>query len=260
MNSKLITKAKKCPLVGFNLAFPSPGLVEFMGIMGFDYVFIDCEHYAFNIESVESCVRAAELNGMIPIARVIKNDPEIILMYLEVGVKGILVPHVKTADDAQAAVDAVKYFPLGKRGAGGRSRAAGYGAVLFAEEYYQKANSSTFVLAMIEEEEALENLAEILAVPGVDFLDFGPKDLALSLGYTDTECSSHISKLLDEAREAVRNSDKGYVSPVACLEDGIKAAQSGASMIEFDTNSFIKAQAKPFLEQINKISHGDEDE
>ncbi|NLE83907.1 MAG: hypothetical protein GX603_05275 [Chloroflexi bacterium] len=260
MNNLASKKNRGSPLIGFNLAFPSPDMVEFMGILGFDYVFIDCEHIAFNIESVQACVRAAELTGMLSIARVIKNDPEVILGYLEVGVKGILVPHIKTATDAQAAVDAVKYYPLGKRGAGGRSRAAKYGADLPAEEYYKEVNASTFVLLMIEEAEALKNLPEILEVPGVDYLDFGPHDMALSLGYTEAEDIGQVRELIKDAKEAVRNSDKGYVAPVACLKDGLKAARDGASLIEFDTNSIIKTQAQQFLEQIKNIHNGEKND
>lgn len=254
MNRFVYVDKKKSnkPLLGFNLTFPSPDLAEFMGIIGFDYVFIDGEHFAFNIETLQSIARAAKLTNMLPIARVPKNDPEIILEYLEIGIWGIVVPHVNTREDAEKAVNAIKYPPLGTRGAGGRARTAGYGLVSRPSEYFTYANEHTIVIPMIEEEEAFKNLHDILSVTGIDFFDFGPCDLSLSMGLSSQCDSPEVQELIAAAKVRIKNSNKGYVAPVSTIEYAIKAKEEGASLIEFNTNVFLQRQASCFLNKLRE--------
>src|SRR5512137_3077461 len=102
--------------------YSSAGLVELLGRMGFDAIFIDCEHGSVGWEDVEHMVRAAELVDATPIIRVQSNDPSTITRALDRGAGGVQVPHINTPEEAQAAVRAAKFAPLGQRGyAGGRS-------------------------------------------------------------------------------------------------------------------------------------------
>src|SRR5215471_1723146 len=101
---------------------PSPGLVEFLGHLGFDGVFLDCEHGSSGWDDVENLVRAADLAGYSSVVRVERNDAATITRALDRGAGGVQVPHVNTAAEAQAAVEHVKFAPLGHRGwSGGRS-------------------------------------------------------------------------------------------------------------------------------------------
>jgi 2-keto-3-deoxy-L-rhamnonate aldolase RhmA len=86
--------------IGLNLALNSPHLIEFFGSLGFDWVFIDCEHGSMTDSEAENMIRAAELYGMAPVVRVPGNEPHIILKMLDAGAKGIVVPHVDTVEDA----------------------------------------------------------------------------------------------------------------------------------------------------------------
>ncbi|HBY93926.1 MAG: aldolase/citrate lyase family protein [Ardenticatenaceae bacterium] len=162
---------------------PSPELVEFLGHLGFDCIFIDAEHGVIGVERAQEMVRAADAVGIGSLTRVPKNDPAVILGYLETGTGGILVPHVNTADEVRQIMQAVKYSPLGIRGAHSGTRAANYGVTQSGAEYFDQANRETMVAAMIEEVAALENLNEILQVPGLDLCLIGPGDLAMSMGY-----------------------------------------------------------------------------
>ena len=103
--------------VGATPPFVSPEAVEFMGIVGFDFVFLDAEHDAIGPETCQALVRAAELTGIEPLVRVPANNPQTILSYLETGALTVQIPHVNTAEEAHLAVQAVKYPPLGIRGA-----------------------------------------------------------------------------------------------------------------------------------------------
>ena len=99
---------------GVMLTFPSAQVVEMLGGLGFDWILIDNEHGTVTIENSEDLIRAAELSGVAPIVRPVSNKPEIIAPFMDRGAWGVQVPHVNTADEARAAVDAVKYHPLGR--------------------------------------------------------------------------------------------------------------------------------------------------
>ena len=143
-------------VVGCQMLFVHPTVVEYVGRAGFDWVLFDGEHGPVSPESLEIGVLAAENVGITPLARVPVNRPEVILRFMDTGLAGILVPHVDTADDARAAVRALKYHPMGERGLAG-VRAAGYGAIPLSE-YIARANAETTLLVMIECVTAVEDI------------------------------------------------------------------------------------------------------
>ena len=107
------------PSFGIGIPWPSPELVEFCGYLGFEWLWIDVEHGAFDLQALSNIARAAEVSGMVPIARIPKtDDPEQILGYMETGMMGILTPHTKSREDAEFVVRAVKYPPIGMRSSG----------------------------------------------------------------------------------------------------------------------------------------------
>src|SRR6185369_12607097 len=114
------------PVFGVQVDTDWPELVEVLGHLGYDWVFLDAEHGPLSEAAVVGLVRAAESAGITPVVRVPRNEPETILRYLETGVAGIVVPQVNSGDEARRIVQAVKYPPVGARGIGA-SRASGYG-------------------------------------------------------------------------------------------------------------------------------------
>jgi 4-hydroxy-2-oxoheptanedioate aldolase len=235
------------PAFGFWLNFPSPELVEFMGYTGFDYVLIDAEHFAFGLETTQALVRAAELTGMTPIVRVRKNDQELILGYLETGVRGVVIPHTNTLEDAEAAVRAVKYPPLGTRGAGGMARAANYGLTQTSAAYYAEANRNTMVLPLVEELEGIRNLAQILSVEEVDGVTIGAGDLSLSMGSTQSD--PRVSELVEKARAQIEASGKASGVTVASADAARKALADGALYITLALRTLLHQGARDFLNQ-----------
>ena len=91
---------------GVMITFPSPQVVEMLGYLGFDWVLIDNEHGSITVENSEDLIRAADLTGVAPIVRPVSNKPEIIAPFLDRGAWGVQVPHVNTAEEARAAVEA----------------------------------------------------------------------------------------------------------------------------------------------------------
>lgn len=157
-------------------------LVEVCGLVGFDHVLIDAEHGNLSIRECEELVRAAQVAGITPIIRVPTNAPHEILRHLDTGAQGVMVPQVTTRDDAERAVRAARYHPMGERGLAG-TRAASYGLGGPLGAYAREANAQILVMALIEDIAAVANLPEILAVEGLDVISVGPADLSQSMGH-----------------------------------------------------------------------------
>ena len=163
-------------LLGMFVGIPSPSLVEMCGHAGVDFVIVDNEHGPAGIESTEHMLRAARASGIIPVVRTLESD---ILRVLDIGASAIQVPQVNSAEQARRIVAAAKYPPLGMRGAAFSTRAAGYG-FFGGEQHVADSNTGTAVIVMTETRTALDHLDEILSVPGIDAVFFGPNVLSLS--------------------------------------------------------------------------------
>jgi 4-hydroxy-2-oxoheptanedioate aldolase len=191
------------PAIGLSVMIPSPQAAEMAGHLGFDWVLIDCEHGSIGRETVELMAIAAQAGGAIPIARPAVNSPEAILAVLEAGAAGVQVPHVATARQARAAVDAVKYHPLGTRGLAAGTRPAAYGFRGSTVEYVEMSNRETLVCVQIEDREGLANLQEILAVPQIDVVFVGPSDLAQAMGHPGHNDAPEVRAAIEAAFDAI---------------------------------------------------------
>ena len=186
------------PVFGVQVDADWPELVEVLGHVGFDWVFLDAEHGPLSEATIVQMVRAAETAGITPVVRVPRNEPETILRYLETGVAGIVVPQVNSGEEARRIVQAVKYPPVGARGIGA-SRASGYGFKFGGgEEFRRRANAETIIIALLENVRGVENLDDILAVDGIDVVFVGPADLSASMGGEIGFEVPAVRKLVDE--------------------------------------------------------------
>jgi 2-keto-3-deoxy-L-rhamnonate aldolase RhmA len=170
----------------------------------FDFFWIDMEHAVLSVEQVRGHLMAMKGGECAALVRVPWNDQVRIKPVLDIGADGIIVPMAQTADDVKQAVAACKYPPDGVRGFG-PLRPLEYGRRNVAE-FCQESNESIITIVQIEQAAAVENIDEILAVPGLTSVAFGPNDLAASLGYrADTrhpkvlEAMQHVT---DRARAA----------------------------------------------------------
>ena len=202
---------------GVMITFPSAPVVEMLGALGFDWVLIDNEHGSITVDNSEDMVRAAELSGIAPIVRPVANKPEIIAPFLDRGAWGVQVPHVNTADEARAAVDAVKYYPDGHRGIFSRGRPAGYGFSGSTSDYVADANRNTLVCLMLEEVEAIDNLEELVTVDGVDVFFIGSGDLSQSMGYPGQNTHPEVQAQMEKGVQIIRGA--GRVAGVSCPDN-----------------------------------------
>ena len=178
----------------------SAGFVELVGHMGFDGVFLDCEHGPSGWEAVEDMVRAAELAGADSIVRVPENSASTITRALDRGAGGVQVPHINTAEDARKAVEYAKFAPMGQRGWSGWRNAFGIDGANYAEQ----ANAQTMVVAMIEEVQALDNLDDILRIDNIDVFFVAPGDLSQSMGHPGRTDHPEVVAAIDDALRRIR--------------------------------------------------------
>ena len=155
----------------------STHIIDFLGQFGFDAVWIEAEHGPNDFADIPDLTRACDLWDMTSVVRVNRNNAGIIYRTFDVGAQGIVVPHVDTAEDARAVVDAAKFAPVGHRGMFGSRQ--GYGD----PDYIYKANDETLVIVLIEDIKAVNNLDEILTVDNIDVFFVAPSDLAQSMGH-----------------------------------------------------------------------------
>jgi len=168
-------------VIGPFMKLPSPPVVEIVGLAGFDYVIIDCEHGPLNVLEAENMVRAAHLVNMAAVLRVGENRPHPISRALDIGADAVQIPQISSKEDAIKAVKAAKFAPLGERGVCRYVRAANYSS-LDKKEYFKLANEETMVIIHVEGVEGINNIDEILEVEGIDIIFIGPYDLSQSLG------------------------------------------------------------------------------
>lgn len=195
---------------GCSFNFPSLQILEMVGLMGYDHIFIDGEHGTFTLKDIEEMCMLADSMGITVLARVPNNHPSTILQFLDRGVMGILGPHIVTKEDVEALVRACKFKPQGIRSFTAH-RVVKYGIPdLDLPELMANANEQVMVSALIEDAQALENLPEILSVEGLDVLSFGPNDLAQSLGYVGQPEHPEAVKAREKATEQIRASGKTF--------------------------------------------------
>jgi 2-keto-3-deoxy-L-rhamnonate aldolase RhmA len=193
-------------LVGTLLTLPAPELAEIAADAGFDWLFLDMEHGLLDSQAVQRIAQA--VGERCPcVVRVPANEETWIKKALDAGVAGLIFPHLNTRAEAERLVRLSLFPPEGERSIS-LARASRFGMKI--EEYLVEANRSTSFIAQIEHIDAVRNIAEIVAVPGIDAVLVGPFDLSGSL-----QKPGRISD--EDVQEAI-----GQVSRV-CRERGVPA-------------------------------------
>jgi len=178
-----------------------PACAEVLARAGFDWACVDLEHGVIDLESTANIFRAVASFDCVPVARLPLNDPIWIHRVLDAGACGLIIPMVKTAAEAEAAVREAKYPPRGGRGFG-YSRGNLYGADFDA--YIASANDEIAMVMQIEHKDAIANLDAILQVDGVDGVFVGPLDLSGSMGITGQLDHPRMVAALAKYRSACR--------------------------------------------------------
>ena len=148
---------------------------------GYDWLFIDCEHGAMSTQEAAQISIAALSTGVTPIVRICKDALDEGTRALDNGALGLVVPHIDTAEEARALVDAFRFPPMGHRSSGGPAAQFGYRAPPTVP-MQAALNAEILLVAMIESPQAVENADAIAAMDGIDALLIGTNDLCAEMG------------------------------------------------------------------------------
>lgn len=186
----------------------SPAIVEIIGHAGFDWVLVDCEHAPvgpYDTLVLENLLRAAQLSGVTPLVRLPENNETMIMKVLDSGAAGIVVPHVNDGDSARRAVRATRYPPHGTRGTCSNTRGTGYYSQIKkeGEAFWENANAKVITVVLVEEHGAIENIDDIVSVPGIDVVYIGSRDLTMSMGERNPE-SPRVREAIAHITKTVR--------------------------------------------------------
>lgn len=193
--------------------YAEPDIVEMMGYMGVEVVWICNEHIAINPEKLKNVVRAGRAGDVDIMVRRAFGNYDDLLHPLEMGAAGLMIPHCKSAKMVREIIEQTKFYPLGKRGVDGVSGDSKFGTVP-PEEYMRQANEKTFIMVQIEDIEAIDEIEAIAEIDGVDIIFIGPADLSHSLGIPGDFKNGKI-------KETIKRTIK------ACRANGIYCGTSG---------------------------------
>jgi 2-keto-3-deoxy-L-rhamnonate aldolase RhmA len=225
--------------------------VDFLGQFGFDAVWLEGEHGPVTWDRIGDLSRAAEIWGMAALLRVRTLDPTLIVRGLSLGVHGIVVPQVTTADEVRAAVAAVKFAPAGHRGVTrGRRSFRGPGAAL--DDFFVTENASTVLVVQLESPAALDHIDEIVDVDGVDVVFVAPNDLAQAMGRQGRVDHPDVVEAVDAA--IARIAASGRVAGTLCRPDHVgRFTDLGARFLYVTLDEWVRAGATRYLQEISAI-------
>ena len=196
-------------LSGTFIKTPAYEIMEVMALSGLDFICLDAEHSPFDRRSLDASLTVALAKDLPALVRVPEGSQAQILMALDSGATGIVVPHVDTAEKAQNIAKWARFGHYG-RGFAGSTRWAGY-ATRGMAELLEKSQRETVVIAQIEEPEAVDVIDEICAVDGLDGVFVGPADMAVCLGKTDA-ADPAVREMMRRVGEAAKKHGKCFMT------------------------------------------------
>ena len=243
-------------LIGFEVDLCDACISEMVGMLGYDYIWIDTEHEAMDYQTVLMQIIACKAAGSASVVRIPFNEPYLAKRILEMGPDGIIFPMVNSAKEAQAAIDACLYPPLGKRGFGPR-RACRYGAEdLF--DYIREAPERTCRFIQLEHVDAIRDLDSMLQIQGIDGFIVGPCDLSGSIGHLNEIFHPEVLALIDEAIAKCREAGMpiGVAVGANSEEDVQFWFERGFQFISAGSDiSAIVSTAKKQAEMMRRVFH-----
>jgi 4-hydroxy-2-oxoheptanedioate aldolase len=233
------------------LLLPSVYAAEAMAQSGWDSITIDVQHGLFDYESTVAALQAMQAYPITPIVRVPANEPGIIGKVLDAGALGIICPMINSALEARALVRASRYPPAGLRSFG-PIRARAYSG---ATPYHTIANEHILVLPQIETMEAVQNIEEILSVPGISGIYVGPGDLAFSRGLAphldreEPEILSIYQELIEATKSrgllaGIQNGSAAYAVKMAGMGFRLLTVASDLACLSTSAREMINATRK----------------
>lgn len=239
------------PGVGVIISMPSVNMAQVLCAAGFDWMFIDMEHGPIGIESAHAIITATNGTTTTPIVRVPWNLHWLVKPVLDAGAMGIIVPTIRSAEEAAAAVRAVRYPPVGKRGFGPFYASLRFGETMAT--YVEPADREILCVLLIEHKDAVDDIERIVEVAGVDVCLIAPFDLSMSYGYREGVDHSEVVEGVVRVEEAVLRTNITLGGLALDAAEANRKIERGYRMIigAFDT-LLVQRSAADLLDNINR--------
>ncbi len=257
MKNNLKEIMKERVVFGMTVCSGSPAVIEMMAMCGLDFAFIDTEHNPRSVGDCTELVLAARAYGISPLLRVTKPDEVEIRKALEIGAEGVIVPHIKTLEEMKTCVRGAKFPPLGRRGIDIGVRSSCYGLAEYETDYRTYSNDTELVIPMAEDFEFIDNVEELMAVPGIDAINFGPADYSNSLdrfaGYDINQ--DFISSALEKIRKEAAPRGIGIMAPAdPTAESAQNLIDKGVTMVLMSSDyNILRENLKSIRKEVGKL-------
>jgi len=212
-------------VVVLNPDHPSASLTEFVATLGFDGVFIDCEHGMAGIERVQDMCRAARAAGVQSIVRPESDPAHLITRYLDAGAGGVMVPHIESAEAAHRVVEAVRYA-------------------------CPKNHRDKVVVVMIESLAAVDRLPDLLKVEGIDVFFIGPNDLSHSMAMPGQIHHPEVKTKVKQAIAQIRRAGK-VAGTLVVRDTAAEFVSAGCRYLYEHANNFMTFGAHDFRSRLS---------
>jgi 2-keto-3-deoxy-L-rhamnonate aldolase RhmA len=222
------------PHIGIWCSLASALTTEVVAGSGAGWVLVDGEHSPNDLRSIMAQLQVAAAFPCEAVVRLPSDDPNLMKQALDIGARSLMIPNVRSADQARAIVAAMTYAPGGVRGFSVGHRANAFGRIA---GYHARAREQQLLAVQIEDGVGVANAAEIAGVDGVDVLFVGPGDLSTNMGAMGNPGAAHVQKAIASVREAAATAGKasGILAPVKAdadryLADGFTMVAVGSDL------------------------------
>jgi 4-hydroxy-2-oxoheptanedioate aldolase len=227
--------------IGLWVGLADANAAELLASCGFDWLLLDGEHAPNDVRVVLDQLRAVAPYPVHAVVRPVEGNVALLKQYLDVGAQTLLVPMIDTPEQAKLMARAMRYAPDGIRGMGSAlARASRWNQV---DDYLNRANDEMCLLVQAESTVALENLAEIAAVDGVDGVFFGPADLSASMGYRGQANHPDVQRAIRDGIQTVRAAGKAAGVLMANREVAKQYLEDGAQFVAVGVDTTLLVQA-----------------
>ncbi len=248
MNNLFLEKTRQgIQTVGMFFEMGGPAVGEVIALTDLDYFIIDGEHGTYTPSQAADIIRAAEGVGKAaPFVRVKDSQRNSILQMLDVGAKGIVVPQIRSIEEARRTVEYGKYYPVGNRGFA-LTRNALFGCAEEAQgsmqDYFDACNEKQLLILQCETKECLADIEAIAAIDGVDGIFLGPYDLSVDMGMPGQFDQAAFCQAVSHILEAVKKAGKFCIVYTADEETAILRLQQGFDSVTVSMDSILYRQA-----------------
>ncbi len=233
------------PVFGCTVTTTSLDVAARAATAGFHFLWLEMEHSPLTLETVRNIVLATRALPAVPFARVPVTETWMAKRVLDAGVHGVIFPFVSSPALARQAARACRYPPAGCRGSGASLATACWPE---SEGYHDSADCNIVVVAIIEEAEALEQVDEIAATPGVDVLFIGTGDLSFSLGLRGQQTHAKVEAAADQVLAASRRHGKAAGRPAGSIEHTRRYIEQGFLFFQAPSDlALVESGAQQFL-------------